>query len=138
MNGVQSVNCGACGLLSYKSNSPSLQTCSSHSLRVLCIVHHITHHTSGMVHNIYTYDTVYVLSCVRCNYCGIYVYHGDVTYMAALCMGYMVYICCISTVQYMSRTSSSVRCHCLVTCARLLIFIYTLYFTMLVSDLCSF
>ena len=91
--GVQSVNSGACGLLSYESPSPPLRTCSSHSLTVLCIVHHIMHHASGIL-CIYAYDIVYVLSCVRCNGL-IYVYPGNMTYMAALCMTYMVYICYI-------------------------------------------
>ena len=91
--GVQPVNGGVCGLLSYESPSPPLQTRSSHSSTVLCIVPHIMHHASGVI-CIYAYDIVYVLSCVRCNGV-IYVYSGNMMYVAALCMTYMVYICYI-------------------------------------------
>ena len=84
MYGVQPVNSGACGLLSYESLSPPLRTCSSHSLTVLCVVYHIMHHVSGII-RIYACDIVYVLSCVRCNGV-IYVYPGDMTYIWQHCV----------------------------------------------------
>ena len=55
------------------------------------VVHRASHYAPYVRYNIYTvytYNTIYVLSCIGCD-CGIYVYHGDMTYMAALCMIYV-------------------------------------------------
>ena len=74
------------------------------------VVHRASYYAPYVRYNIYiyiyTYDTIYVLSCVECTG-GTYVNHGNMTYTAALCMTYMVYICDIFPAQCMSCTSSS-------------------------------
>ena len=79
----------------------------------LCIMHHITHHASGII-CIYAYDIIYVLPCVRCNGV-IYVYHWNMTYTVALCMIYIWYIVYIYVIFFLLSVCHAPSCPLIAT-----------------------